>query len=178
MLGATIEKNISCLFKKTVYVSFRQRIAMGKSKKKPFMHILVYSNIFRHNQAYSGIIQAYSQPCITLAYLEPWYAQNPGIVRTRSIWRIVGYSETRHIQNPAKHLRWDLFAKIVNGYNYYYHNISFSRFLLYESSVNFFKIGLIFTQEVFIRCKNVWDPKRHEAEGHEFFIYLLVDVFK
>ena len=34
---------------------------------------------FRHNQVYPGIIQAYSKPCITLAYLEPWYIQQERI---------------------------------------------------------------------------------------------------
>ena len=32
----------------------------------------------RRNQAYSGIIQTYSDTCITLAYSELWYFQNPG----------------------------------------------------------------------------------------------------
>ena len=43
----------------------------GNVNQKPFMHIPVYSDISRHNQAYSGISQAYSEPCVTLAYSEP-----------------------------------------------------------------------------------------------------------
>ena len=33
------------------------------------------------------IIQAYLEPCVTLAYLEPWHIQNPNIYRIRSIFR-------------------------------------------------------------------------------------------
>ena len=45
--------------------------------------------------------------------LEPWHIQNPDLYRT------LEYSEPWHIQNPAKHLQWIIFAKIVNGYNYF-----------------------------------------------------------
>ena len=38
-----------------------------------------------YNQANPGIIQAYSKPCVTLAYLEPWYIQNPDIFKIRNI---------------------------------------------------------------------------------------------
>ena len=34
-----------------------------------------------YNQAYPGIIQAYSKP-----YLEPWYIQNPDIFKIRNIF--------------------------------------------------------------------------------------------
>ena len=45
---------------------------------------------------------------------------------------------------------------IFANYNYY-HN-SFSRFLLYENNiVNCFNAGLIFTAEVFILYKKVWE---------------------
>ena len=55
-------------------------------------------SIFMNNQAYCGIIryiqelvrniQAYSESCVTLEYSRPWYIQNPGIFRTRRIFRI------------------------------------------------------------------------------------------
>ena len=38
----------------------------------------------------------YSQPCVTPAYLEPWYIQNP-----------------RHIQNTAKHLSRNILFKTL-----------------------------------------------------------------
>ena len=38
--------------------------------------------IIRHNQAYPRIVHAYSEPGVTLAYLELWYIQNRGIFRT------------------------------------------------------------------------------------------------
>ena len=56
---------------------------------------------FRHNQAYPGIIQACSKPCVTLAYLEPWYIQNPDIFKIRNIFRILVNSELRYVQNSG-----------------------------------------------------------------------------
>ena len=53
-----------------------------------------------------------------------------------------------NIQNLVKHLRWSVFAKIVNGYNYF-HNIS----LLYENNMTFFNTGLTCILEVFILCE-------------------------
>ena len=61
-------------------------------------HFLAYSDIFRDNYVYSGIIQAYSGIFRTLC--------NAGIFKT------MGYSEPWNIQdptyihNPVKHLRW------------------------------------------------------------------------
>ena len=54
----------------------------------------------RHNQVYPRIIEAYSKPCVTLPYLEPWRIQNPDISQTRNIFRTQVYSEFWHIQNP------------------------------------------------------------------------------
>ena len=47
------------------------------------------------------------------------------------------------------------FAKVINGYKYFY-NINFSRPLLYEINLIFFNTGLIFASEVFILYKKVW----------------------
>ena len=75
---------------------------MGKCKTKAihaelgiFTHISANSEILRHNHANSAIIQACSEPCITLnpgifkilLYSEHWYIQNLGIFRIRSIFR-------------------------------------------------------------------------------------------
>ena len=65
---------------------------MGKCKTKVIQTDL---GTFRHNQAYPGIIQAYSKPCITLAYLEPWYIQNPDIFKIRNIFRTLAYSKSK-----------------------------------------------------------------------------------
>ena len=54
-----------------------------------------------YNQANPGIIQAYSKPCVTLAYLEPWFIQNPDIFKIRNIFRTLVYSEPPYIQNPG-----------------------------------------------------------------------------
>ena len=84
---------------------------MGKYKAKA---IQTGFGTFRHSQAYPGSIQACSELCVTLAYLEPWYNQNPYIFRTKSIFpwyfqnpgtfRTLGYSESEAYLNPVKHL--------------------------------------------------------------------------
>ena len=74
ILPAPIDKTKFYLFQKTVYGSFRQRIIMGKCKKKAiqadvgiFTDISVYSGIFKN---YSGIFRILCNPGIfrTLAY--------------------------------------------------------------------------------------------------------------
>ena len=91
------------LFKKAVYGSF----TMSKCKAQAIKTDL---GIFRHIHELSRHILAYSEPCVTLA-CEPWYIRNPDIFSTKSIFRILVYSEhwinqnPRHIQNPVKHLR-------------------------------------------------------------------------
>ena len=83
---------------------------MGKCKTKTilpdfgiftriFSNIQAYLDIIRHVQAYSGIIQAYSGLCATLAYSELWYIQNPGIFKTRGIFRTLVYPKLWYIQN-------------------------------------------------------------------------------
>ena len=135
------------LQEKSIFVSSRKQpkeITMKKFKTKAiqadkgiFTHILAYSDIFKHKQS-TGIFRSFCNPGIfrTLVYAEqktysePWYIENHGIFRT------LVYSEPWHIQNPVKHLLWSVFAKIVNDYNYF-HNISFSSFLLYEKILFF-----------------------------------------
>ena len=58
--------DIKFLFsKKTVYGSFRQGITMGECKTKAIQANL---GIFRHNQTYPGITQAYSGIFRALSY--------------------------------------------------------------------------------------------------------------
>ena len=100
---------------------------MGKCKTKAIETNL---GTFRHNQAYPGIIQVYSKPCVTLAYSEPWYILNPDIFKIRNILRTLVYSEPWYIQNPppvcsevwhiqnSRHIQTSTmkhFVKIVNG---------------------------------------------------------------
>ena len=68
-------------------------------KQKPFRQIQSHSCIFQHIQASSGIIQAYSESCIILAYSEPWYIQT---------------QNRRHIQNPIKHLGWSILERFIS----------------------------------------------------------------
>ena len=67
---------------------------MGKCKTKAIQTDL---GTFRHNQAYPGIIQAYSKPCVILTYLEPWYIQNPNIFKIRNIFRTLVDSDPWYI---------------------------------------------------------------------------------
>ena len=46
-------------------------------------------------------------------------------------------------------------------------NISFSRSLLYDTDMNFFNAGLIFTPEDFILCKKVWSLRGPVIESCE-----------
>ena len=92
---------------------------------------------FRNNQTYAGIIQAYSEPCVTLSYLKLWYIQNSDIFRTRGIFRTLAYLEPWYIQNPAifrtleyskyeaysepcQPSRMTRFAEIVNACNHFH----------------------------------------------------------
>ena len=70
-------------------------------KQKLFRQTQVYSGIIRHDQELFMYIQAYSELCVTLSCLEPWYIQNPDIFRTRSIFRTLAYSQPLYIQNPG-----------------------------------------------------------------------------
>ena len=67
---------------------------MGKWKTKA---IQIDLGITRHShmQKLSRHIQAYSKPYVTLAYLELWYIQNPGIFIT------LVYSEPQFFQNNS-----------------------------------------------------------------------------
>ena len=70
-------------------------------------------------------IQTYSEPCVTLAYSEPCYIQNPGIFRTMTYLEPEAYSELCQTSTMER------FAKIIDGYNCF-RNISLSLSLLYE----------------------------------------------
>ena len=73
------------------------------------------------------------------------------------IFRTLTHSKPEAYSKPSQTSTMEHFAKIVNSYNYFC-NISFSRSLLYEINIiNFFNAGLIFTPEVFILCKKVWE---------------------
>ena len=50
---------------------------MSKFKTNPIQTDL---GTFGHNETYPGIIQAYSEPCVTLTYLKLWYFQNLDIL--------------------------------------------------------------------------------------------------
>ena len=80
---------------KTVYGSFRSGITMGKCKTKTIQEGL---GTFRHNQVYPGIIHAYSGIFRNLTYLQLWCIRTP-VYSER--WNI---QNSRHIQNPVKHL--------------------------------------------------------------------------
>ena len=70
-----------------------------------FKHIQAYPDIISHIQAKSGLLQAYSEPCVTLAYSVLCYIQNPDIFKSRGIFTILIYPKLwyfhnqRHIQD-------------------------------------------------------------------------------
>ena len=114
---------------------------MGKCKTKavqPYLRIFRHSRTFRHIQTYPNIIkniQAYSERCVTLAYSELWYIQNPGIFKTLAHSEPEIYSESRAIQNPGIFRTRGIFRTLsniydaalietANSYNYF-HNITF-----------------------------------------------------
>ena len=116
---------------------------MSKCKTKAIHTDL---DTFRHFQELLRHIQTYSKPCGTLAYLKPWYIQNPDIFRTRSIFRTLAYSQRWYNQNPIifRTLAYSKseaysepcqtstvkrFAKIVNGYNHFHKLQLFSQSL-------------------------------------------------
>ena len=51
--------------------------------------IQTYSGIFTSYFDKFSHIVAYVEPCVTLAYSEPWYVQNPGLFRTQDLFRSV-----------------------------------------------------------------------------------------
>ena len=132
-----------------------------------FTHILAYSDIFKHKQSL-GIFRTLCNPGIftTLvyteqkAYCEPWFIENRGIFRT------LVYSEPWHIQNPVKHLLWSVFAKIVNDYNYF-HNISFSSFLLYEKILLFYYRSNLHSRNIY----SMWSIGPNGTEGQRPWIF-------
>ena len=72
-----------------------------------FWHIQTCPNVIRHIWANLGITQAYSEPCVTLAFSEPWYLPNPGI-------KPEAYLEPCYIQNSGTSRTTDIFR--ILGY--------------------------------------------------------------
>ena len=74
---------------------------------------------------------AYSKP---KAYSEPWYIQNSGTIRTRDIFRILGFSEPEAYSEPCQTSTIERNTAndfIFVSYNYF-HNIRFSCPLVHE----------------------------------------------
>ena len=96
---------------------------MGKCKTKAIQTDL---GTFRHNQAYPGIIQAYSgifktlcNPGIfrTVVYPEPWHIQNQKHMQNPGIFTTLVYSEPRYIQNAGIFKIQDIFRNLSNLYD-------------------------------------------------------------
>ena len=91
-------------------------MTIGKCKTKTIQTDL---GTFTHNQAYPGIIQAYSGIFKTMLYPEPeaysesWHIHNPGIFRTPAYSKSEAYSE------PCQTSTMKHFVKIVNSCNYF-----------------------------------------------------------
>ena len=88
--------------------SSRLGITMGTCKTRAIqadLGVLTHFNIFRHNQSYSGIIQAYSGKLTILC--------KPGMFRILVYWEAEAYSE------PCQ-----TFSMVIFVNNYYFCNIS------------------------------------------------------
>ena len=129
---------------------------MGKCKTKA---ILTGLDTFRNNLAYTGIIQAYSKPCLTLAYLGPWYIQNPDIFKIRNIFRTLVYSQLWHIQN----LRLIPTSTMSSIYDEAFRENSYrkivSQYKLATFSTSWNKYHDVVTPEVAIQCKKINNTK-------------------
>ena len=131
-----------------------------------FRHIQTYPDVIGHIQVKLGVIQAYFEPYVTLAYLqnsgrfrilayskpetysEPWYIQNSGTFRTRDILKILdyseplGYSESEAYSQPyqastIERLKKQLTAIIVFASYNHFRSISFSCPLVHEINIIF-----------------------------------------
>ena len=103
------------------------------------LHIPAYLGIFKYIQELLRHIQN--------------SVQNPGIFRTRDI------------QNPVKHLRWNILRKYVAAtfiFPKHFCNISFPRSPLQEINI-FCNTGPIFTPGLYILCKKTWKPSGAKA---------------
>ena len=96
---------------------------MTKCKTKAIQTNL---DTFRHNQAYPGIIQAYSGKFRTLCYPEifktvvhpePWHIQNQKHIQNLDIFRMLAYSKSEAYSVPCQTSTMKCFA---NGYNYFH----------------------------------------------------------
>ena len=124
---------------------------MRKSKTKfnqadigMFTDISTNSGILKHNQAYSGIIQVYS-----------------GIFRTLCIFNTLEDSEPDAYSESCQTSTLVCFVKIVYRYNYF-HNISFSRSLLYELNIMNFLMQVSFSPQ-----KYLFYIKKYEGSGDQ-----------
>ena len=125
------------------------------------MYIHAYSRLFSHIQTYSGIIRyiqelfrdihAYSEPCVTLTYLEPWYIRNPGIfkhwhIQNSGVFRTLVYSE--HFQTSTM----ERFRKLLTA-NIIFAKSAFPVLDFVKKYMNFFNTGLPFTRKYLFTVK-------------------------
>ena len=87
-----------------------------------FTQILAYSDIFKHKQVYSRISRGYSEPSVTLAYLEPWYIQNPGTFRKQNHIHKLSYIQNPDIFRTLVYLEPLVYSdeKTTNLFNWYF----------------------------------------------------------
>ena len=141
---------------------------MGNCKTKAIQTDL---DTFRHNQAYS-------KPCVNLAYSEPWYTQNVDIFKARNILVTQVSLELAYIENSGifktqdlfRHLRchpfsMKRFVKTFNGKQF--RNISLPHSLFHETNI----IRQLLQRLLFF-VKRSMAHKR--VKGREILIYLLI----
>ena len=118
-----------------------------RNTQKPVKH--VWRNVFYRTLCNAGILRTrgifrtlsniydgkiYSQPCVTLVYLDPWHIQNPRHIQNTAkhlsrnilfktlcnpdIFRTQNYIlKSKHIQNPAIYLRKSILLKTLCNYS-------------------------------------------------------------
>ena len=108
----------------------------------------------------------YSEPCVTPAYSEPWYIQNPGIFRARcknpGVCRIEVYSEPWNTQpernsEPCQISTMECCAKIGNSYSCFC-KLSFLQYQILTF--------LFLAPKMFLLCKKILVGQR--GRGYEF----------
>ena len=105
--------------------------------------------MFRDTQAYPRIIQAYSEFCVTLAYSETWYIQNPCLFRTRNIIRSLLYLEISIFRTRGI-LRAQVYSKLWHIQKpFIFRTVVYSEVKVYSDSCYIQNHGILKIMQIF-----------------------------
>ena len=105
-----------------------------------------------------------------MVYPETWLIENQKHIQYPGIFRTLAYSESEAYLEPCQTSTMKRFAKIVNGYNYFYIIIILAKLAAFSTTWN--KYLEVVSPEVVILCKKLWRTKG--ARDHEFLMHLLI----